>query len=520
MQGLSIPRKAAPAGSDDILQGALANLRARVSGTAAASIAHLPPAPPSPAPAAFTAAPPAAALDPVAAAAAAAAVAARGGAVGASAAAVAALLQQSASPPPLALPAGGVRALCRPGGLALQAPHLTVLPSGVTVAPVGGLGGMAVSLAGGPAASAALLGPGGLPSMLAAFTPTRVLVVLNALTDAELGARGTLRDVVADLAAEAQGAVRAAAAGEGGGGEPLGGLVRAVAPRPRRGEALEPRVARSKAPLKHVGADGMLEDGPRGPARAAPGALPEGLPSEALTLLAGDGGLAPGLGQASRKQVSTVAAEFFKKQLGGGFSDHVALGAGEGRGGGFASLPEAPQAPPSPAAAAAGGHDSATQEDDPARARAGGEAVPAGAPRTRGLGRVYLEFGCAGGAVAALLALSGRFFNGRILVTSFEQEAAFCGGAVVNLTAEPCVPPGMAGCPPEHWEEGALVMQGLPVEGGGAAIAAAPPPPPPPPPPPQQQQQQAQATPDEAPPPGAAAAEAAAATAPLIGDVD
>jgi hypothetical protein len=329
--------------------------------------------------------------------------------------------------------------------------------------------------------------------------------------------------VVADLAAVAQEAARAAAAADGAAREagappPLGGLVRVVAPRPRRGETLEPRLVRPKGPMKHVGADGMLEDGPRGPARAAPTALPEGLPSEALTLLASDGGLAPGLGQASRKQVSTVASEFFKKQLGGGFSDHVALGA-EGRGGGFASMPEAP-APAGGGGGGGGAHDSATQEDDPAavaaaRAGRGGEAgAGAGAPRTRGLGRVYLEFGCAGAAVAAMMAMSGRFFNGRILVVSFEQEATFCSGAAVNLTAEHCIPQGMAGCPPEHWEEGALVMEGAPLPAEGVPAATAAPAPAP----------AGEPAPAPAPAPAAAVqpepSGAAAAAAPLIGDVD
>jgi hypothetical protein len=269
--------------------------------------------------------------------------------------------------------------------------------------------------------------------------------------------------------------------GGGGGGGLRGALVRAVAPLPRKGEALEPSVARAKAPLKHVGADGLLEDGRAGGGAGGEeeggggkGAGQHQALSEALVLAHQPE--AKGLGQADRKRAPTAAVEFFKK-LGGGFSEHITSVPDRGA---FASFTAAEPAPASSSSSSSSSssvsasHDSAMQED----AGVGGEAAAAaaaaaaaGGQRTRGLGRIYLEFSTIEAAVAAACALSGRFFSGHILVVSFESEAAFCSGALVSLSEAPCLPPGGAG--EGAMERGALVLAGEPIGGGGGAGAGA-----------------------------------------------
>jgi hypothetical protein len=57
------------------------------------------------------------------------------------------------------------------------------------------------------------------------------------------------------------------------------------------------------------------------------------------------------------------------------------------------------------------------------------------AGRTRGLGKVFLEFSTVAGAVAAQRELSGRAFAGRVLVTAFVDEEAYRGGAACDFAA-------------------------------------------------------------------------------------
>jgi len=57
------------------------------------------------------------------------------------------------------------------------------------------------------------------------------------------------------------------------------------------------------------------------------------------------------------------------------------------------------------------------------------------AGRTRGLGCVFLEFASVEGAVASQKELSGRAFNGRILVTSFAHEGKYAAGEVCDFAA-------------------------------------------------------------------------------------
>jgi hypothetical protein len=86
---------------------------------------------------------------------------------------------------------------------------------------------------------------------------------------------------------------------------------------------------------------------------------------------------------------------------------------------------------------------------------AGGEGGAAPS-RTRGLGRIFLEFSCADTAVVAALALGGRFFAGRILAISFADAGAFSSGAAVCLTT---APPQGAGA---GAEVGSVVIEGPP----------------------------------------------------------
>ena len=333
--------------------------------------------------------------------------------------------------------------LARLGGLAALAPPMVVMPAGLSQVALGNGAMMLTNMAGGPAVAAALLGPAGLQGMLAAFSPTRVVSVLNAITDVDMANREALLDLLTDIAAEAQGAASAAAAAIPSMAD--GGLVRALTPLPRKGEVLEPSVGRAKGPLKHVGADGMLEDGRVGGEEGGSKSTQQPL-SDALVLAVEPE--ARGLGQQDRRRAPTAATEMFKK-LGGGFTEHITTSS-EGKGA-YASFTAASAEPP----AAATSHDSATQEDAGASSSsAGAQGEDANAPhRTRGLGRVYLEFNTVESAVAAFCALSGRFFSGHILVASFESDVTFCSGGIVCLSQGP-----LLGSP--DGEQGSLVLAG------------------------------------------------------------
>jgi len=419
----------------------------------------------------------------------------------AAAAAAAAMIRaaQIGSVPPPALlgtpaweealhPAYDYASLARPGGLAALAPPVVIMPSAVTQLPLQSGSMVLTNMGGGPAAAAALLGPAGLPGMLAATPVSRVLTVLNAITDVDLSSKSTLLDVLTDVACEAQeclrareaAAVAATESGKGSSSSPggLGHLIRALTPLPRKGEALEPRTLRAKGALKHVGADGMLEDGKvhsgvndddcgdRGGAGrvegdvdmgSGSGSSKRGANSEALVLAAEPS--TSGLGQASRNKIATVAADFFKR-LGGGFSEHIVNLPGAGQTGGFASFTPAP--PSAESTDSAGAPSSTSQNAEGQRQPGNEEEAGSGKPaRTRGLGRIYLEFSTKEACVAAGCALSGRFFAGRILVVSFVEEVAFCNGSVVSLSEDVTIPPG-AGvfCSEEYKECGSLVIVG------------------------------------------------------------
>jgi hypothetical protein len=154
--------------------------------------------------------------------------------------------------------------------------------------------------------------------------------------------------------------------------------------------------------------------------------------------------------------VASAAADFLKK-VGGSFSDNVTVldigGGGAGRS--HLGAPQQPAAERPPESQDAAQPKDATSEDAPATPAAeGGDS--AGPARTRGLGRVFLEFGCADAAVTAQLALSGRFFAGKILMTSFCDADSFCAGAAVGLSTRPG--PGTV----KEREAGSVVLEGEP----------------------------------------------------------
>jgi hypothetical protein len=158
-----------------------------------------------------------------------------------------------------------------------------------------------------------------------------------------------------------------------------GRLLRAILPLPRPGETIEQRAKAIARPasLKVAGASGLLED--------------------ARDALAGGAGARP---------IPTSAAEFHRRVVKG-------EGGEGGSGVGFGDDGDA------------GG---ATSE-------AGGSAPAEAQQRTRGLGKVFLEFEAVEGATAAQRELSGRFFNGRIVLSTFADEASFWGGQLVDLKA-------------------------------------------------------------------------------------
>jgi hypothetical protein len=362
---------------------------------------------------------------------------------------------------------------------AVPLPGLSGL-GGFTLGAIAGVGattslqspaGVTVNIGPLPASAAGLLGPGGIVSLLAAVRPTRLLVLLNALSDKDFpstvalarrkeiaggggeedekegddqvgggGEDGTANDgrpsssssALSAAAATTDGdddeagrqrkrarrrAADAAASGpvdvEAGyaanaaaildlvadlvaEAQLHGPVVRAVVPLPRPGsELLEPRLALVRpagAVGKVVGASGLLEDGKAGSGGAGGGA---------------DGGAdAP-------KVVPSSAVDFYKQTMAKG-------GAGAGAGAG------------SGAGSGAGGMEG---DGDGEGEGAGEGASSSGGKRqrTRGLGKVYLEFDSVVAATAAQRELAGRFFNGHILVTSFADERKFIRGDVAPL---------------------------------------------------------------------------------------
>ena len=267
------------------------------------------------------------------AAAAAAATAAAVGGSGGAAVIMNSSVIAAATPPLFSLPTPSTNVAwpLPHGGLSTLASSASVagFPSGVTAVPTSA--GQSMNLTSSAAAAAALLGPGGLAAMLSAFTPTRVLVILNAISDGDLlSGKNALSDILADCASEAQSAITSAQAASTAAGlsNPFryGGLLRAVTPLPRIGETLEPRLARARGAMRHMGADGLLEDGPQkvefdvsgGGAKAARDA------AAGVLIIAPDVAALGALGRAPRNKVASAAADFFIK-VGGGFSDNVSV---------------------------------------------------------------------------------------------------------------------------------------------------------------------------------------------------
>jgi hypothetical protein len=282
-----------------------------------------------------------------------------------------------------------------------------------------------------PAAAAGLLGAGGIMAVLAAVNPTRVLVLLNALSDADLRSPAEYTDILADIAIEARGALWAPLNPGETGTVPRGALLAVRIPRPRRGESVNVvlhRKGRFKGATHSVvpGAIGLLQDS---------------RPDD----------------HSSRTPASAKA--FFEKLLikegGGGIPLPSLSGIVSGAVGLLTNAPAA-AAPPPPTAYSSeadasfystgpptsGGvsstalmtTDGSGGVDDEERAAAEDDArYDPFAGRTPGLGKVFLEFDSQAAAVAAQRELSGRAFNGRILVTTFADEERYRAGELCDF---------------------------------------------------------------------------------------
>jgi hypothetical protein len=91
-----------------------------------------------------------------------------------------------------------------PGFAASTGGQGLAMPSGLSTLPGPSGTSTTITLGASPAQAAGLIGPGGLVSLLAAINPTRILVLLNAIGDDELGSITELADACADIGAEAQ----------------------------------------------------------------------------------------------------------------------------------------------------------------------------------------------------------------------------------------------------------------------------------------------------------------------------
>lgn len=255
-------------------------------------------------------------------------------------------------------------------------------------------GGVNVNVGPNPAAAAGLLGPGGIVMLLSSITPTRVLVLLNAVTDVELRDDAEFADTIADIACECA---------------KFGKLRRIACPRPAAGSSESANYDFLKRPPNakmYSGPVGMLEDGKAGEKPA---------PAEDKSA-----------------RIPTTASAFFERVLKGeaagpsvvGLSRMGLLTSGAGGpsgidGDGGDSWREAGADRQAQAE-----REGAAEGDGAATGEAGADPnADAIAKRTKGLGKVYIEFESVDGAVAAQKELSGRAFAGRVLVTTFAKPS-------------------------------------------------------------------------------------------------
>lgn len=275
-----------------------------------------------------------------------------------------------------------------------------------------------------PAAAAGLLGAGGIMAVLAAVEPTRVLVLLNAVSDADLRSPAEYSDVLADIAIEARGALFAPLASGEAGPVPRGALLAVRIPRPRRGESTTVvlhRKGRFRGAVASVvpGAVGLLEDG-----RAADAS--SRIPStskaffEKLLIKEGGGGIALGnlvsgvVGMLTNGPAAPAPAPVYASEADASFYS-------TGPAGGSSAI------------ITTDGSGALPADEEAAAAAADEERYDPFAGRTAGLGKVFLEFDTPHAAVAVQRELSGRAFNGRILATTFADVDRYRAGELCDF---------------------------------------------------------------------------------------
>lgn len=317
--------------------------------------------------------------------------------------------------------------------------NLMMVASGVTNIQ-NGPAGMNITLGGPPAQAAGLLGPGGMNSLIASVVPTRVLVLMNVVTDEILRNREVCMDVLVDLISEIH-RIFELVEKKITPSLPIlesqkHGIVRVVCPKPKEGEFIERQLVRPKGPLKVAGPEGLLEDAPAEKPKKK-------LKTDPVTTLTLYDVAVQGVKKDGRRKFAGSAQEFFEKTMKGGFGTYIP---GVGYSGTtveakntFASSTGSkdPSVTSSEAENRPSGTDSSTRalfEDS--ETPEGSEVSNLKSQVTPGLGKVFLEFTTPETAMVIQTELAGRFFGGRILVAAFADTRDFYQGKLCDLRDE------------------------------------------------------------------------------------
>ena len=300
-------------------------------------------------------------------------------------------------------------------------------------------------------------------TMLACIAPTRILVLLNALTDKDVRAEAELADISDDIAIEVAAAISpsavaamATATGQAPPTEAVGRLLAIRIPRPQLpDEPVDPDLIHRQQRRDVAFNSGLLlEDG--GAAPSAKDAPPSDAAADGAAKAppAGENDLNAALAAAAPgdrwRYMPRDAKDFFYRVI---RHEYAAAGLAAG------IAPVAPSAAASSTRGATAPVGLLT-DGTPPESQSGswergstaivvvGSVAPAPLPeradlsgydplagRTKGLGKIFLEFTTAAAAVAAQRELSGRAFNGRILVTTFADEDAYRAGEVCDFEA-------------------------------------------------------------------------------------
>ena len=328
-----------------------------------------------------------------------------------------------------------------PGFAASTGGQGLAMPSGLSTLPGPSGTSTTITLGASPAQAAGLIGPGGLVSLLAAINPTRILVLLNAIGDDELGSITELADACADIGAEAQTICETSG----------GHLLRIICPRPHTGETIEgysKALARPEI-LQQVGAAGLLTDNNNGG---------NGNSNSTINVTGGNGNGNDEL-KLSTASFPTSASEFFK-QTGGSWSESVAgvvekhqsaiEGMKSNNNGSLSSsmllLTSSSSSSSSTSTSSIGSSISKSTWAESV-ALSTGQQIKTNIniledgnhqqqrKRTRALGKVFLEFDTITAAIAVQRELAGMFYSGKIVVSSFVDESAFTRGELCDLLA-------------------------------------------------------------------------------------